>query len=230
MDASSTTTSAPVAAPAVPSAATPGAMPAAALGVSSQSPWSAGWSSYPPAVPFESSGASPPAQLARPWRQVGIAAPRNADEVPVEFEDKYVPAELCLPGQRSRGAIALRALLDSGAHFTSLSLPIVEMMERMFPGVQLRVPFSLGARQAITATGQKVSVTERTIPLQLALVTPSGPAPLPPISFAIMPGSDGVLLLGLPTLKDLGVDPYERIWDSMPVSYTHLTLPTICSV
>ena len=89
------------------------------------SPWSAGWSAYPPAVPFESSGASPPAQLARPWRQVGIAAPRNADKVPVEFEDKYVPDELCLPGQRSRGAFALRALVDSGAHFTSLSLPIV---------------------------------------------------------------------------------------------------------
>ena len=111
MDASSPTASAPVAAPAVPSAAAPGAMPAAAPGVSSLSPWSAGWSSYPPAVPFESSGASPPAQLARPWRQVGIAAPRNADEVPVKFEDKYVPAELCLPGQRSRGAIALRALV-----------------------------------------------------------------------------------------------------------------------
>ena len=56
---------------------------------------------------------------------------------------------------------------------------------------------------------------ERTIPLQLALVTPWGPAPLPPISFAIMPGSEGVLLLRLPTLKDLGADPYERIWDSM---------------
>ena len=79
----------------------------------------------------------------------------------------------------------------------------------------MRVPFSLGARQAVTATGQKVSVTERTIPLQLALVTPWGPASLPPISFAIMPGSDGVLLLGLPTPKDLRVDPYERIWDSM---------------
>ena len=79
----------------------------------------------------------------------------------------------------------------------------------------MRFPFSLGARQAVTALGQKVSVTERTIPRQLALVTPWGPAPLPPISFAIMPGSDGVLLLGLPTLKDLGVDPHERIWDSM---------------
>ena len=81
------------------------------------------------------------------------------------FEDKYDPAELCLPGQRSRGAIALRAILDSGAHFTSLSLLIVEMMERTFPGVQMRVPVSLGARQAVTASGQKVSVTERTIPL-----------------------------------------------------------------
>ena len=90
----------------------------------------------------------------------------------MEFEDKYVPAELCLPGERSRGVIALRAILDSGAHFTSLSLPIVDMMERTFPGVQMCVPFSLGARQAVTATGQKVSVTERTIPLQLALVTP----------------------------------------------------------
>ena len=69
---------------------------------------------------------------------------------------------------------------------------------------------SLGARQAVTASGQNISVTERTIPLQVTLVTPCGPAPLPPISFAIMPGSDGVLL-GLPTPKDLGVDPYERI-------------------
>ena len=100
MDASSITASVPVAAPAVPLAAAPGAMPAVAPGVSSKCPWSAGWSSYPRAVPFESSGASPPAQLARPWRQVGMAAPRNVDEVPVEFEDKYVPAELCHPGQR----------------------------------------------------------------------------------------------------------------------------------
>ena len=158
MDASSTTASAPVAAPVVPSAAPPGAMPAAAPGVSSISPWSVGWLSYPPAVPFASSGASPPAQLARLWRQVGIAAPRNADEVPVEFEEKYVPAELCLPGQCSRVANGLRAILKSGAHFTSLSLPIVEILERTFPGVQMRVPLSLGARLTVTASGKNVSV------------------------------------------------------------------------
>ena len=77
VDVSSTTASAP----AVPSAGATGAMPAAAPGVSSVSdawklrPWSDGWSAYPPAVPFESSGASPPAQNAQPWRQVGITAP-----------------------------------------------------------------------------------------------------------------------------------------------------------
>ena len=65
-----------------------------------------------------------------------------------------------------------RAILDSVVHFTSLSLQIVEMTERTFPGVQMRVPFSLWARQAVTASGKKVSVTERTIPLKLALVTP----------------------------------------------------------
>ena len=68
----------------------------------------------------------------------------------------------------------------------------------------------------MTASGQRLNVTDRTIPLQLALTTTWGKAKLPPISYAIMPGTDGVVLLGLPTLRDLGLDPYT------PVSYTHL--------
>ena len=95
------TASAPVAAPAVPSATAPGAMSAAAPGVSSQNRWSTGWSSYPPAVPFESSGASPLAELARPWRQVGITAPRNADEVPVNSRTSTLPLSCaCLANAR----------------------------------------------------------------------------------------------------------------------------------
>ena len=103
-------------------------------------------------------------------------------------------------GQGERGAISVRAVLDLGAHFTSVSEPLVEMLEQTFPGVPMRIPFSLGTRQAITASGQIVSVTQRTIPLQLTVVTQWGPELLPPISFAIMPGSDGVVILGLLTL------------------------------
>ena len=212
MDTSSTTASAPVAAPAVPSAAAPGATPAASPGVSLQSPCSAGWSSYPPAVPFESSGASPPAQLARPWRQVGITAPLNADEAPVKIEDKYVPAELCLPGQCSRRAIALRAL---GRSFHEFVVADSGNDGAYVPRcADARSVFARGAagRHGVEAEdfchGAYYSAA-------VGLVTPWGPEPLPPISFAIMPGLDGVLRLGLATLKDLEIDPYERIWDSM---------------
>ena len=77
------------------------------------------------------------------------------------------------------------------------------------------IRFRSGRGRPFTASGKNVCVTEPNILLQLALVTLWGAAPLPPTSFAIMPGSDGVLLLGLSTLKDLGVDPYERIRDSV---------------
>ncbi|CAN0074449.1 unnamed protein product, partial [Sphacelaria rigidula] len=116
---------------------------------------------------------------------------------------------------RARGAISVNAVLDSGAHFTSVSVLIVEMLERLLPGKQIRSPFSLGAQQAITESGQRINVTERTIPLQLAFLTTWGPAKLPPISFAIMPGTDGVVLLGLPILRGLGVDPYDWSLESL---------------
>ena len=88
-------------------------------------------------------------------------------------------------------------------------------MGRTFPGVQMRVPVSLGARQAVTASGQKCFCHGAYYSAAVGDSGSWGPAPLPPISFAITPGSGGVLLLGLPTLKNLGINPYERIWDSM---------------
>ncbi|CAN0205953.1 unnamed protein product, partial [Hapterophycus canaliculatus] len=56
------------------------------------------------------------------------------------------------------------------------------------------------------ASGQQIAVAERTVPLQLALRTTCGPVTLQPISFTIMPGTDAVVLLGLPTMQDLGID------------------------
>ena len=59
------------------------------------------------------------------------------------------------------------------------------------PGVPLRTPCPLGARHAVPAAGQQLRVTGRTVPLQLAVITSRRPATWPPISFAIMKGSDG---------------------------------------
>ena len=199
---------APVAAPIATQAVVPGVTPVSSIS------GSAGGEPYPPAVPFGPVGVVS-AQPAQPWRQVRIAAQWSPDAVPVEFADKHLPVEVSVPNRKQLGAVAVRAVLDSGAHFTSMSAPILEMLERLFPGVPLRIPFTLGARHAVTASGQRVTVTERTIPLELSINTSWGPATLPPISFAIMPGSDGVILLGLPTLQGMGLDPYTRMWDML---------------
>ena len=115
--------------------------------------------------------------------------------MPAKYQGQYVPAELSLPNQRERGAMSVYAVLHAGAHPTNLSVKIVEMWECLCPGVPLRTPCPLGARHAVDAAGQRIRVTERTVPLQLAVVTSWGPATLPPISFAIMEGSDDVILL-----------------------------------
>ena len=214
-EAAGNAAAAPMPAPQATPTMAPGSVPAAPSVGSSPSTWTAGWGSYPAAVQYEPAQTAPPVQPAQPWRHVGLAAYRPSDEVPVEFEDKFMPAELSLPNQREKGAVAIRSVLDSGADFISISQPIVEFLKRMFPGTSLRIPFSLGPRLAVTASGQQITVTERTIPLQLAFITPYGPEFLPPTSFAIMPGSDGVVCLGLPTLQDLGVDPYSRLQETI---------------
>ena len=88
-------------------------------------------------------------------------------------------------------------------------MKIVERLERLYPGVPLRTPCPLGARHAVNAAGEPVSVTECTVPLQPAFITTWGPATLPPISFASMEGSDGVILLEWPTPARQQGDPMK---------------------
>lgn len=120
--------------------------------------------------------------------------------MPVQFADKYVPAKPSLPNGQEREAIAVLAVLKSGAQFTSLSVQIVEMLGRPLFGVPLRILISIVARQAVIAFGQHVTVTERIVPLHLAFTISWEAALLSLISFVIMPGSDGDILLGLLTL------------------------------
>ena len=106
--------SAPVAAPAQAPAAMPAATPGETSGATSAgtppTSSSAGWRSYPPALPFGPVGTTSLADPAQPWRQLGIAANRPTDQVPVELGERYVPAELFFPNQRERGVIEVRAV------------------------------------------------------------------------------------------------------------------------
>ena len=70
-------------------------------------------------------------------------------------------------------------------------------LEHAFPGMQICIPFTLGSRKVSTAARHHATDTHQTTPLQLIFHTPWGPKYLALISFAIMPGTDEVVLLGL---------------------------------
>ena len=77
-----------------------------------------------------------------------------------------------------------------------------------FGGAALQIPLENGPRVARTATGATVTVTHKTVPIEVSVRTPWGAVKVPPITFAVMPGSDDVVLFGVATMKALGLDLY----------------------
>ena len=116
-------------------------------------PIRAGGVLYLSPVPDTTEEAPTPAPHALPCRRVGIATNQSAEDVPAKYQGQHVPAGLSLPNQRERGVISVYVVLLAGPHLTNLSVKIVEMLERLCPGMPLRTPCPLGARHAVNATG-----------------------------------------------------------------------------
>ena len=53
-----------------------------------------------------------------------------------------------------------------------------------------------------------MTVTDKTVRIVVSLRTPWGDVKVPPITFAVMPGSDYVVSFGVATMKALGLDLY----------------------
>ena len=87
-----------------------------------------------------------------------------------------------------------------------------------FGGAGLQIPLENGPRVARTATVAKVMVTHITVPIEVSLRTPWGAVKVPPITFAVMPGSDDVVLFGVATMKALGLDLYPWALEKLPPS------------
>ena len=81
-------------------------------------------------------------------------------------------------------------------------------MSASFGSAGLQIPLENGPRTARTATGANVSVTHKTVPIEVSLRTPWGAAKVPPITFAVVTRSDDVVLFGVATMKALGLDLY----------------------
>ena len=81
-------------------------------------------------------------------------------------------------------------------------------MSSQFGCAQLQLPFENGPQMAQSATGAPVTVSHKTVLTSVSVRTPWGTVEMPPITFAVMPGNDEVVLFGMATMKELGVDLY----------------------
>ncbi|CAM9771515.1 unnamed protein product [Hapterophycus canaliculatus] len=170
---------------------------------SAPSAYSASWSGW-----SADSQSMTPAAGAQPWRQVTLETRQgpSAGVVPVDQSAECLRADLSLAG--SVGSFMARVFLDSGSALTSIGVGLLSQMSSHFGGAQLQIPFENGSQTARTATGNVVTVTHKTVPIEVSVRTPWGAVKLPPITFAVMPGSDNVVLFGMATMKELGIDLY----------------------
>ena len=117
---------------------------------------------------------------AQPWRQVnkGAAQGPSAGEIPVDQSTDCLRADLSLPG--SVGSYMARVFLDSGSALTSIGVGLLSRMSSSFGGATVQIPLEIGPRVAHTATGATVSVTHKTVPIEVSVRTPweadEGPA------------------------------------------------------
>ena len=95
-----------------------------------------------------------------------------------------------------------------GLALTSIGVGLLSRMTSSLGGAAPTIPLENGARVTRTATGATVSVTHKTVPIEVSVRTPWGAVNVPPITFAVMPGSDDVGLFGMATMKALGLDLY----------------------
>ena len=122
---------------------------------------------------------------------LGAAHGPSAGVIPVDQSAECLRADLSLPG--SVGSFMARAFLDSRSALTSIGVGLQSRISSSFRGAGLQIPRVNGPRTARTVTGANVTVTHKTVPIEVSLRTPWVAVKVPPITFAFMPGSDLVL-------------------------------------
>ena len=88
-------------------------------------------------------------------------------------------------------------------------------MSSSLGGGGLQIPIENGPRVARTATEATVSVTHKTVPIEVSVRTPWGAVKAPPNTFAVMHGSDDVVFFGVATMKALGLDLYPWVLEKL---------------
>ena len=119
---------------------------------------------------------------------------------------------------------------DYGSELTSIGEGLVTQMFTQFEADRLHMPFENGPRTVLTATGLPAEITHKTVPIAVNLRTPWGAVEVPPITFAVRPSNNNMVVFGRATMKELGIDLYPMAMEkfrprAVPV---HFVEPSPC--
>lgn len=113
---------------------------------------------------------------------------------------------MIIPGSGGLDSLPAQAVLDSEADVSSIPEPLLGWLEARLSGVQLRTLLEQVVRTMRVANDHVVSVTHKTVALQVDIDTPWGAVVLYPERCAVMPGSRTVSIGGRVILITLGLN------------------------
>ena len=119
------------------------------------------------------------------------------DVEPLQF---HCSSNVVVPGDMVGDSMTVGTVLDSESGITCLSERLARQMEQHFRGERLVHP-CVKEMSVQLANGQKVVVRNQTRTLQVAIGTPWDPVVISTV-FAVIPGTDSVLILGSKTLRE----------------------------
>ncbi|CAB1109830.1 unnamed protein product [Ectocarpus sp. CCAP 1310/34] len=164
-------------------------------------------------LPEDGEAASPgAAPAATAWRGVSAGGEHRLlqEEFDANAHDRSCQVDLSVPGMSCPDVCPAVGILDSGAGLTAMSASVAQKLQKKCPDVSVVVSTD-HPHQVKTVEGRLVTVTEKTCPVRMTIHTQWGPVVLDPRAFAVMPGTDDVVIIGDPTLTKLGIDVYEAM-------------------
>ena len=144
------------------------------------------------------------------WVLPGGMSSFGAEGLAVDEREKWCQVSLSVPGAADMTVNDAVAILESGSGITTMSVGITNKLQAAVPHVQV-VGGMLHPGNLKVADDRVLAVEQNTCPMQIALHASWGLVTLDPVTFAVMPGGDDVVILGNPTVQLLGIDDYDSL-------------------
>ncbi|CAM9167047.1 unnamed protein product [Sphacelaria rigidula] len=148
------------------------------------------------------------------WRSLkpGEVSGFQSEGIRVEKEERWCLADLSVLRAGAQTVCPVEAILNSGSGIMTMSVGVAAKLQAMIPDIRVVTPMS-GKQLVKLANGNVERMKQKSCPVQTALYTSWGPVALDPCSYAVMPRTDDVKIMGSPTLEALGIDVYSSLGD-----------------